>query len=118
MSANETGEINRLFANTCIADRYNKQCFFCLTSCIGFIKTEKTVKLCSACTFAHIERTIVFNPLMVHGYDMFFDDYCELCIHKHALEEDGVQKVPMGYIVPCCNFNSHLSFKNCELLKG
>jgi hypothetical protein len=53
---------------------------------------------------------------MVHGYEMFFNDYCDLCNQKHALEEHGSPKASTGYIVPCCNFDLHLVFGNCQLL--
>ena len=103
--------------NSCIADRYNKQCFFCFTSCFGFFNTEKTIKLCAPCTQAQIGKSIIFSPLMVHGYDIFFNDFCDLCTRKYLLEEHKLEKVQMGYVVPCCNFDKHISLNNCDLLR-
>lgn len=99
-----------------LADKYNKHCFFCLTSHVGFIKTDKTVKLCTHCAHDLINKSIIFSPLMVHGYEMFFDDHCDLCSRKFVLVKD-LPKASAGFIIPACNFELHVNTEGCKLLQ-
>ena len=95
-------------------------CFFCVTECRGFIKTEKKAKLCVACVQKRIGKTLIFSPTMVLCYKTYSKDLCDYCCQsqKSIIEKINVPEVTDGYIVPCCNFDLHLIWDNATLLSS